>query len=282
MGRYGYRLYVHDQDEEAVCRLCWENALPGGRPFPLIPEAGALSFGRIITGPFARCAPRYFYVVDDLSSGSPVGYFTGSDGNAVETPEGVIPWATHRDSVARQIAADEFGEISPKACIPTYGFVEGVKFLYTLSLGARAIQFLLHEKFNGDKEMPEMPPGPEFHFQVGKGHRGQGIGRTLIEHFASGLTGDKSKSLCAQVTVCDGQKSLAYYRSMSVGGEELWKIYDRRETAIYTSEEKEQWGLGLLVENVSLLADRERLLAFVRKNRQGVGHKTHRKDQKNN
>jgi hypothetical protein len=69
---------------------------------------------------------------------------------------------------------------------------------------------------------------------------------------------------------------------MSVGGEQLWEIYDRRETAIYTSEEKERCGLGPLVENVSLLADRERLLAFVRNNRQGVGHKTHRKDQKNN
>jgi hypothetical protein len=60
----------------------------------------------------------------------------------------------------------------------------------------------------------------------------------------------------------------------------LWEIYDRRETAIYTSEEKERCGLGPLVENVSLLADRERMLAFVRKDRQGSSHEARRKNRK--
>jgi GNAT superfamily N-acetyltransferase len=264
MGNYGFRLYAHDRDEEDVCKLCWKNALPGGRPFPLIPEAGSRSFGRIITGPFAKCAPTLFYVVDDLTSNRLVGYLTGAEGNAVETAEGAIPWGTHRDRIARQIASDEFGEISPKVCIPTFGFVEGVKFLYTASLGPRAIQFLLHEKLNGEREMPRMPAGPEFHFQVEKKYRGQGIGRKLIEHFVSRLSGRREKNLSAQVTVCQGQKSLSYYRSMSVGGKKLWKIYDKRETTIYTPDEKQAWGLGPRVENVSLVADRDRLLAFVR------------------
>jgi GNAT superfamily N-acetyltransferase len=265
MGSYGFRTYAHDRDEKDVCKLCWGNALPGGRPFPLIPEAGALSFGRIVTGPFARYAPELFFVADDLTSGRFVGYLSGADGSAVETAEGAIPWAAWRNRIARQIASDEFGEISPKVCIPAYGFVEGVKFLFTVSLGPRAIEFLLHEKFNGDREMPKLPAGPEFHFQVEKTHRGKGIGRKLVEHFLLQLKGEKFKKVCAQVTVCKGQKTLDYYRNMSLGGRRLWKIYDRRETAIYTPHEKEAWGLGTLVENISLTADRDTLLAFVRR-----------------
>jgi len=34
---------------------------------------------------------------------------------------------------------------------------------------------------------------------------------------------------------------------------------------MYTLEEKEAWSLGSLVENVSLVADRDRLLAYVRR-----------------
>ena len=78
MGDYGLRLYVHDRDEEEVCKLCWSNALPGGRPLPLIPEAGARSFGRIVTGPFAKHASEHFYVVEDLASGKLIGYLTGA------------------------------------------------------------------------------------------------------------------------------------------------------------------------------------------------------------
>jgi GNAT superfamily N-acetyltransferase len=265
MGNCGFRRYAHESDEEEVCRLCWKNALPGGRPFPLIPEAGAQSFGRIVTGPFARHAPEYFYVVDDLASGRLVGYLTGAEGSAVETEEGEIPWATLRNRIVRQIAADEFGEISAKVWVPAYSFVEGVKLLYTVSLGPRAIQFLLHERFEGEREMPKLPAVPEFHFQVEKGYRGQGIGRKLVEHFTSRFAGGKYKDVCAQVTVCEGQKSLAYYRRMSVAGIPLWRIYDRRETFIYTPEEKQAWGLGPVVENVSLVADRERLLAFAKR-----------------
>lgn len=68
------------------------------------------------------------------------------------------------------------------------------------------------------------------------------------------------------MTVCEGQKTLAYYSRMRVGGEQLWQIFDRRETAIYTPEEKEAWGLGTRVENLTLVADRKRLLAFVERN----------------
>lgn len=266
-GSYGIRLYGHDRDEGEVCKLCWKNALPGGRPFPLVPEAGAVSFGRIVTGPFARYASEHFFVAEDLTTGRLVGYLTGAEGSAVQTSDGDIPWAVWRNKIAQQIAADEFGEISPKICIPAYGFVEGVKFLYTISLGARAIAFLLHEKFHGDEEMPNLPACPEFHFQVEKAHRGRGIGGKLIEQFLSRLAGDKYKMVCAQVTVCDGQKPLAYYKRMSVGGRKLWKVYDRRETAIYTPDEKDAWGLGPLVENVSLVADKERLLSSIRRAR---------------
>lgn len=262
-GNYGYRLYAHDRDEKDVCNLCWKNALPGGRPFPLIPEAGALSFGRVVTGPYARYAPAYFYVAEELTSGALVGYLTGTEGGAVETAEGEIPWVAWRNQIAQQIAADEFGTISPMVCIPAYGFVEGVKFLHTVSLGPRAVQFLLHLKFKGEREMPALPSGPEFHFQVEKGHRGQGIGRGFVEHFLSRFSGEEPKNIAAQVTVCEGQKSLAYYMRMTIGGEKLWQIYDRRETSIYTPDEKKAWDLGPLVENVSLVADRKRLLAFI-------------------
>jgi GNAT superfamily N-acetyltransferase len=262
-GNYGLRHYVHDRDEMAVCKLCWNNALPGGRTFPLIPEAGARSFGRIVTGPYARYALEYFYVADDLTSGKLIGYLTGAEGSFLETAEGQVSWATWRNSIAYRIAEEEFGEFSPKVCIPAYGFLEGVKFLYAVSLGPRAMQFLLHEKYNSDREMPKLPPGPEYHLQVHKGYRGLGIGSELIEHFLKQLEGEEHKTVSAQVTVCERQKSLDYYRRMSVGGAPLWSIYDRRETNIYTPEEKEAWDLGPVVENLSLVAERKRLLTFV-------------------
>jgi GNAT superfamily N-acetyltransferase len=267
IGRYGLRLYEHDRDEEPVCRLCWENALPGGRPFPLLPEAAALSFGRICTGPFAQCAPASFYVADDLTNGKLIGYLAGADGSAVETPDGAVPWLDWRDRRAHEIAEDEFGEISPKLCLPGHQLVEGTKLLYAMSLGPRAIQFLLHAKLNSAKEMPGLPACPEYHFQVDRSHRGQGIGGRLVELFVSGLKGAKYKEIGAQVTVCDGQVPLTYYERMSVRGKRLWSVYDRRESAIYCAEEKIAWGLGPVVENVGLVADKSRLLAFVRRGR---------------
>jgi hypothetical protein len=50
---------------------------------------------------------------------------------------------------------------------------------------------------------------------------------------------------------------------MAVAGERLWSLYDRRATSMYRAQEKEAWGLGPVVEHVSLVADRKRLLAFV-------------------
>lgn len=262
---FGFRLYESERDEEAVCKLCWANALPGGRPFLPIPKAGALSFGRIVTGPFARYAPDYFYVADDLTTGRLVAYLTGAEGGAMETEGGEISWMECRDRRASLIAEDEFGEISPKLHTLAERFAEGTKLLYTMSLGPRAIQFLLHVKFNYDREIPKLPGCPEFHFQVEKGHRGQGIGKRLIEHFATRLPAENYETIGAQVTVCDGQVPLAYYERMSVCGEPLWSVYDRRETNIYTEEEKREWGLGPVVENLSLVAARNRLLAFVRR-----------------
>jgi len=264
-GNYGFRLYDPVRDEEDVCRLCWSNALPGGRPFPLIPEAGAVSFGRVVTGPFARFAPEYFFVADDRTKGKLIAYLTGAEGSPVETASGKVSWLSWRDGIARQIAEEEFGEISPKLYIPAFGFLEGAKFLRTLSLGTRAVQFLLHAKSHNDTEMPKMPQCPEFHFHVEKGHRGEGIGSKLIEHFVSQFAAAKYKKICAQVTVCEGQKPLDYYQGMSVDGQKLWKIYERRETTMYSNEEKRVWNLGPRVENVTLVADKERLLAFVKR-----------------
>jgi len=264
MGSYGFRRYEHERDEKDVCELCWKNALPGGRPFPLIPEAGAVSFGRVVTGPFAKYARDFFYVVNELSSGELVGYLTGAEGGPVKTKEGELPWMLWRDRVAQQIAEDEFGEISSRLWIPAWRFVEGVKLLYTISLGPRAMQFLLHAKRSHEQEMPEMPPCPEFHFQVAKGHRGRGIGGKLIDYFLRQLTAKKFKEIGAQVTVCEGQTPLAHYARMTVRGAKLWRIYDRRETAMYTADEKRAWALGPVVENVTLVAEKKRLLAFVR------------------
>jgi len=261
---YGFRLYDHDRDEEAVCRLCWANALPGGRSFVLMPKAGAVSFGRIVTGPFARYAPEYLYVADDLKTGNLVGYLTGAEGGPVKTKQGKLSWMEWRDKAAERIAEKEFGEISFKLSMPTYAFLEGAKFLYALSLGPRAVQFLLHAKFNSVNEMPEAPPCPEFHFHVALGHRGAGIGTKLIEHFVSRFTAGKYRKVCAQVTVCEGFKTLDYYDNMKYRGKKIWKVFDRRETAMYTNLEKQQLGLGRVVENVCLVADRKRLLAFVR------------------
>lgn len=266
MGNYGFRIYNPDKDEEAVCKLCWSNALPGGRPFPLIPEAGAVSFGRIVTGPFAQYAGEYFYVVDDLQTEELVGYLTGAEGSDVETKKGVVPWMQWRDKSAEQIAEKEFGEISFKLYLPMLGYLESRKFLYTLSLGGRAVQFLLHAKFNNSKEMPKAPACPEYHFHVKVGHRRQGIGSRLIAHFLSQFPNKKKyRKICAQVTVCAGHKSLEYYTGLTCEGKKLWKVYDKRETAMYSTSEKKAWGLGPVVENVSLVADRKRLLAYVTK-----------------
>ena len=261
---YGFRLYDHDRDEEAVCRLCWANALPGGRNFVLMPEAGAVSFGRIVTGPFAKYAPEYFYVADDLTTGNLVGYLTGAEGSPVKTKKGKLSWMDWRDKAAERIAEKEFGEISFKLTLPTYGFLEGAKFFYALSLGPRAVQFLLHAKFNSANEMPRAPPCPEFHFHVALGHRGAGVGSRLIEHFVSRFTAGKYQKVCAQVTVCEGFKTLDYYDNMRHRGKKIWKLFDRKETQMYTMLEKQRLGLGQVVENVSLVADRKRLLAYVR------------------
>jgi GNAT superfamily N-acetyltransferase len=266
MGNYGFRAYDHDRDEAAVCKLCWSNALPGGSPFPLIPEAGAVSFGRIVTGPFAQYAGDYFYVVDELSSKELVGYLTGAEGGDVETKKGAVPWMQWRDKSAEQIAEKEFGEISFKLYVPMLGYMESRKFLYTLSLGGRAVQFLLHAKFNNSKEMPKAPACPEYHFHVKEGHRRQGIGSRLIEHFLSQFPNKKKyRKVCAQVTVCSGHKSLDYYTGLTWEGKRVWKVYDKRETAMYSASEKRAWGLGPVVENVSLVADRKRLLAYVKR-----------------
>jgi GNAT superfamily N-acetyltransferase len=263
MGNYGYRPYEQDKDEEAVCKLCWMNALPGGRPFPLLPESAALSFGRIVTGPFAEYAPDYFYVADDLTTGRLVGYLSGAEGSDVETADGEIPWLQWRDRSAQRIAEGEFGDISLKLRTPIDRFVENTKLLYTLSLGPRALRFLLHLKIANRKEMPDLPPCPEYHLQIEKGHRGQGIGGKLIEHFLSRFMEEKYEEIGAQVTVCEGQVPLSYYERMSVQGKRLWKIYDRRESEIYTADEKRSWELGSVVENVGLVADKSRLLEFV-------------------
>jgi GNAT superfamily N-acetyltransferase len=262
-GDYGFRLYEHDRDEEAVCRLCWSNALPGGRPFALIPEPGALSFGRIVTGPFARYAPTEFFVADDLTTGKLVGYLTGADGGAVETGGDQIPWLRWRDRTAHRIAECEFGEISPRLLLPGHPLMECTKLLYTVSLGPRAIQFLLHEMLNAEREMPRLPACPEFHFQVAREHRGNGIGNRLLGHFLRRLIADNHRQIGAQVTVCEGQVSLEYYERMRVRGKRLWSIYDRRETTLYTDQEKRDWELGHLVENLSLVAETDRLLEFV-------------------
>ena len=268
MGNYGFRVYDPVRDEEAVCKLCWSNALPGGRPFPLIPEAGAVSFGRIVTGPFAQYAGEYFYVVDALSTAEVVGYLTGAEGSDVQTKKGAVPWMQWRDECAQQIAEKEFGEISFKLYLPMLGYLESRKFLYTLSLGGRAVQFLLHAKFNNSKEMPRAPACPEYHFHVKQGHRRQGIGSKLIEHFLGQFPNKKKyRKICAQVTVCDGHKSLEYYTGQTYQGKRVWRVYDKKETAMYSASEKKAWGLGPVVENVSLLADRKRLLAYVKQAR---------------
>ncbi len=262
---YGFRQYDHDRDEKAVCRLCWSNALPGGRPFPLIPEAGALSFGRIVTGPFAKHQPNYFYVVDELNSGKLIGYLTGAEGSPKKIKNGKVAWMERRDKAAKQIAENEFGKLSYRFDLPIQGFLEGSKLLYTLSLGPRAVQFLLHAKFRGAEEMPTAPGCPEFHYHVAKGYRGQGIGSMLIAHFVSQFSAEKYRKICAQVTVCDGQKPLSYYKQMSYEGKKVWKVFNKKETAMYTAAEKREWSLGEVVENVSLVADKNILLAYVRR-----------------
>jgi GNAT superfamily N-acetyltransferase len=274
LGNYGFRQYDHDRDELDVCKLCWSNALPGGRPFALIPEAGAVSFGRVITGPYAKYAPEYFYVADDLNSGRLIGYLTGAEGGPITVEDEEVPWMEWRDKTAERIGENEFGEISLKLYFPAYAYLEGGKLLYTLSLGRRAVKFLLHTKFNYAKEIPKAPPCPEFHFHVAKEHRGLGIGSKFIEHFVSRFSASRYNKICAQVTICEGRKPLSYYKRMSYRGRRVWKVYDKKETTIYTDEEKRQWGLGPVVENATLVADRKRLLAFVRLNTGNNGSRT--------
>ena len=71
----------------------------------------------------------------------------------------------------------------------------------------------------------------------------------------------KTKKLSA-MSIDYGQ--VDYYDNMKYRGKKVWKVFDKRETAMYTEMEKQQLGLGRAVENVSLVANRKKLLAFVR------------------
>jgi len=264
INKVGLRGYDQGGDEQAVCRLCWKNALPGGRPFPLIPKYGAVSFGRIVTGPYEQGAGKYFYVAEDLGTEQIVGYFTGATGQGVKTPAGTLSWMTWRDNTAMRIAEEEFGDLFHHYALSEELTVETPKYLYTASLGARAIAFLLHAKHYHALEMPELPSAtPEFHYQVAKKYRSMGIGKQLLLHFLKQLGSDLGHEVCMQVTVCQAGKSLEEYTGMRHKGKPLWEVYNRRVTKMYTDKEKKKWGLGPVVENVTLVAGRERLLSFL-------------------
>ncbi|MEA3277426.1 MAG: hypothetical protein U9Q81_19515, partial [Pseudomonadota bacterium] len=206
---YGFRKYDHAKDEKAVCILCWKNSLPGGRPFLLIPEQGAMSFGRIVTGPYVQAESGYFYVAEYLNTGKIIGYATGASGKSQKTPDGTVSWMTWRDDKAEEIAMEEFGRISKQLL-----FLEGVirqseEYLYTTSLGPRAVAFLLHAKKYRKKEMPKLVPDcPEFHFQVVKKHRGKRVGTQLIIHFLEQLPAGRHEKVCMQITACEASKPL--------------------------------------------------------------------------
>ena len=67
------------------------------------------------------------------------------------------------------IAGEEFGDLFHHYILSEKLIVETPKYLYTASLGARAIAFLLYAKHYHVLEMPALPSAtPEFHYQMAK------------------------------------------------------------------------------------------------------------------
>ncbi|MEA3275355.1 MAG: hypothetical protein U9Q81_08740, partial [Pseudomonadota bacterium] len=127
----------------------------------------------------------------------------------------------------------------------------------------RAVAFLLHAKKYRKKEMPKLAPDcPEFHFQVAKKHRGKRVGTQLIIHFLEQLPAGRHEKVCMQITACEASKPLEFYTSIKYKGDQIWKVYDRKETGMYTKKEKKKWDLGPVVENITLIADRRKLLLY--------------------
>lgn len=256
-----YRLYNPDTDEAQVCDIAHAGALPGGRRFPLVPPDRALSFGRIVTGPFAKKEPGNFIVAVDHSGGQEivVSYLTGA------LRERHIE---DRNRMAQQIALDEFGGVNLFRPIDTF------KALVTAgTTPARTIKFLLHAMHHQANEMPQTPPEGsirfgEWHWSTYPQYRGQQIGTSALTYFLQNALDEGIESICIQVTVCDGSetvgKTLPYYLAMRHKGTRVWELYDIKETTMYTAAEKQEWRLGSHVYNATLFSETELLHAFTR------------------
>ena len=101
-GNYGFRLYDHGRDEEAVQTLL-EQRTTGGRPLPLISPKQAPSALAELLPEHSPSTPANTSVVDDLSNKELVGYLT--ERKAVRyRPKREVPWMQFRDTIAEQIA----------------------------------------------------------------------------------------------------------------------------------------------------------------------------------
>jgi len=258
-----YRLYDPETDEAQVCDIVHAGALPGGRRFPLVPQNRSLSFGRIITGPFAQKEPDNFIVAVDHSGGKEqvVSYLTGA------LREQHIE---ERDRLATQIALDEFGGVSLLSPLDTLK-----AFITVGTAPKRTLRFLLHAMHNQADEMPETPPEErirfgEWHWSTHPQYRGQHISMSVLVYFLQKALDEGIESICIQVTICEGSESetlgkdLAYYLAMNHKGATVWELYDIKETRMYTEAEKKEWGLGAHVYNASLYTETELLLAFTK------------------
>lgn len=256
-----YRLYDPETDEAQVCDIVHAGALPGGRRFPLVPKTRALSFGRIVTGPFAKKEPDNFLVAVDQSGGKEivVGYLTGA------LRERHIK---ERNRLAEQIALDEFGGVN------LFSPFDTLKAFVTVgTVPKRSIKFLLHAMNNQAKEMPETPPEEsirfgEWHWSTHPKYRGQNISISALVYFLQTALDEGIESICIQVTVCEGTKTvgknLPYYLKMKHKGTAVWELYDIKETHMYTEAEKKEWRLGTNVYNATLYTETELLHEFTK------------------
>jgi hypothetical protein len=256
-----YRLYDPETDEAQVCDIVHAGALPGGRRFPLVPQTRSLSFGRIITGPFAQKEPDNFIVAIDHSGGEEkvVSYLTGA------LREQHIE---ERNRLATQIALNEFGGVSLLSPLDTLK-----AFITVGTAPKRTLRFLLHAMHNQADELPQTPPEGsirfgEWHWSTHPRYRGHRISIPALVYFLDKAFEEGIESICIQVTVCDGSetlgKALPYYLKMNHKGAKVWELYDIKETHMYTEAEKQEWRLGAHVYNASLYSETELLLAFTK------------------
>lgn len=188
-------------DEEQMRELVFDNAFLG-QPFDVICPCKQW-FGDVVLTPYIRYQPENIHVAIHQTSGRLVGYLTGSMG-------GPLFEKLQYNMVRKQIIT-----LAISLTMPWTLFDYAIR------------QFASHVIFKGEGERPSHPDtGVHWHFQVDKNFRGQGIGTTLFERFATNAKDAGFKHIWAEVMAYP-EKPPTYYEDRG------WHIYDARTTQIF-------------------------------------------------